>query len=75
MTEPVHAQRRPNYLINTKVQQVIDDVRLVFRFAEDDNRYTLLKGSEVMSPQRTLASYDLHDPCLVLLFSVQGGNA
>lgn len=75
MAEPAEAPKRPDYPISTPVQQVIDDVRAVFRFAEDDNRYTLLKGSVTMEPQRPLASYNLDDPDMVLLLSVQGGNA
>ncbi len=74
MTEPKDATKRPEYPVSTKIEQVILDVRSVFGFVEQDSKYTLLRGKEVLDPQRTLASYDIEDGTLLVL-SVQGGNA
>lgn len=74
MTEPAGAKVRPDYPIATKVQVVIDDARSVFGFVENDSKYTLFHGKVQLSPERTLASYQLKDGALLLL-SVQGGNA
>lgn len=74
MTEPLDATKRPEYPITTKIEQVILDVRSVFKFVEQDSKYTLLRGDEILEPQRTLASYKIEDHTLLVL-SVQGGNA
>ena len=74
MDEPKDADKRPQYAISTKVQQVINDARSVFKFVEEDSKYTLVLGKEVLAPERTLASYHLADDTLLIL-SVQGGNA
>jgi hypothetical protein len=74
MDQPPNAQKRPKYAISTKVEQVIADARSVFGFVEEDSKYTLLRGGEVLEPQRTLASYHIEDDTLLVL-SVQGGNA
>src|SRR5712691_7779663 len=74
MHEPKDATKRPEYPVSTKIEQVILDVRSVFGFVEQDSKYTLLRGKEVLDPQRTLASYDIEDGTLLVL-SVQGGNA
>jgi len=74
LKEPPDAKLRPRYPISTKVAQVIADARSVFGFVEEDSKYTLLCGKEVLEPQRTLASYHLQDGVLLVL-SVQGGNA
>jgi len=74
MTEPKNADKRPEYPISTKIEQVIADARSVFKFVEQDSKYTLLRGTEVLEPQRTLASYKIEDGTLLVL-SVQGGNA
>ena len=73
-TEPKDAAKRPEYPVSTKIEQVILDVRSVFGFVEQDSKYTLLRGKEVLDPHRTLASYDIEDGTLLVL-SVQGGNA
>jgi hypothetical protein len=74
MDEPKDAQQRPRYPISTKVERVIEDARSVFKFVEQDSKYTLLRGNEKLEPQRTLASYKIEDGTLLVL-SVQGGNA
>lgn len=74
MDEPENADKRPEYPISTKIERVIADARSVFKFVEQDSKYTLLRGSEVLEPERTLASYKIHDGDLLVL-SVQGGNA
>jgi hypothetical protein len=74
LTEPKDATKRPEYPVSTKIEQVILDARSVFGFVEQDSKYTLLRGKEVLDPQRTLASYDIEDGTLLVL-SVQGGNA
>jgi len=74
VTEPPDATKRPEYPVSTKIEQVILDVRSVFKFVEQDSKYTLLRGDEVLEPQRTLASYKIDDGTLLVL-SVQGGNA
>jgi len=74
MEQPKDAKKRPLYAISTKVERVIEDARDVFKFVEQDSKYTLLRGSEKLEPQRTLASYKIEDETLLVL-SVQGGNA
>jgi hypothetical protein len=74
MTEPVDAVKRPEYPPSAKIEQVIEDARIVFKFVEQDSKYTLLRGSEILEPQRTLVSYKIEDNTLLVL-SVQGGNA
>ena len=74
MTEPEGTDRRPEYPQSTKVQQVIDDARHVFGFVDNDSKYALLRGEEMLAPERTLVSYHLEDNALLVL-SVQGGNA
>lgn len=74
MTEPVEAPKRPIYKQSTKIEQVIQDARDVFKFVEQDSKYTLFRGDEKLEPQRTLVSYKIEDDTLLLL-SVQGGNA
>lgn len=74
MTEPENAPLRPNYPIKTKIEQVMTDVRKVFKFVENDSKYELRLGDEVLEPQRTLASYKI-DKKTVLVLTVQGGNA
>jgi hypothetical protein len=74
MTQPADAAIRPEYEINTKVEQVITDARSVFKFVESDSKYTLHFNGEQLAPQRTLASYQIKDGS-VLVLSVQGGNA
>ncbi len=74
MTEPHNAALRPNYPISTKIEQVLTDVRKVFKFVENDSKYELRLGDEVLEPQRTLASYKIHKKT-VLVLTVQGGNA
>lgn len=74
MTEPKEATRRPDYPVSTKIQTVIDDARAVFKFVENDSKYTLFLGTESLAPERALASYHL-EPNTLLLLSVQGGNA
>ena len=73
-TLPEHASKRPVYPISTKIQQIIDDAREVFKFVETDNKYTLLEGKTKLEPERTIASYHLVNGTLLVL-SVQGGNA
>ena len=74
MDQPKDAPKRPRYPISTKIEQVIQDARTVFRFVEQDSKYTLLRGNEILEPQRTLASYKIEEGTLLVL-SVQGGNA
>ena len=74
MDQPADATKRPVYAISTKIEQVIQDARSVFKFVEQDSKYTLLRGGEVLDPQRTLVSYKIEDDTLLVL-SVQGGNA
>lgn len=74
MTEPAGATRRPEYAISTKIEQVIADVREVFKFVEQDSKYTLFLGKAELKPERTLASYQIETDALLVL-SVQGGNA
>ncbi len=75
MNEPKDAPKRPEYPIATKIEQVIADARNVFHFVEQDSKYTLLRGNEVLEPQRTLASYRIVEDGTLLVLSVQGGNA
>src|SRR4051812_21468341 len=74
MDQPPDAQKRPKYPISTKVDQVIADARSVFGFVEEDSKYTLLRGDDVLEPHRPLASYHIENDTLLVL-SVQGGNA
>jgi hypothetical protein len=74
MNEPKGAEKRPEYPISAKVEQVIADARSVFKFVEEDSKYTLLRGNDPLEPQRTLASYHIENNTLLVL-SVQGGNA
>ncbi len=74
MDEPKDATLRPDYPIATKVQAVIEDVRKVFKFIENDSKYTLFLGKTELAPERTLASYQIKTGTLLVL-SVQGGNA
>ena len=74
MDQPPNAPLRPKYPVSTKIEQVIQDARTVFKFVEQDSKYTLLRGNEILEPQRTLASYKIEDGTLLVL-SVQGGNA
>lgn len=73
-TQPASADRRPVYDKTTKIQQIIDDARSVFKFVENDNKYTLFLGEQQLEPTRTIVSYHLEDGMLLVL-SVQGGNA
>jgi hypothetical protein len=72
--EPADATKRPIYRFTTKIEQVIEDAREVFKFVEQDSKYTLYLGDEKLEPQRTLVSYKIEDNTLLVL-SVQGGNA
>jgi hypothetical protein len=72
--QPPDATRRPVYALNSKIQQIINDVREVFGFVEDGNKYVLLHDDKQLEPERTVASYHLKDGDLLIL-SVQGGNA
>ena len=74
LESPADATLRPHYAISTKVSTVVKDARAVFKFVEEDSKYTLLKGNDPLDPQRTLASYHL-DANELLVLSVQGGNA
>jgi hypothetical protein len=74
MKEPADAKLRPDYPRSTKVQRVIDDARSVFKFVENDSKYTLFHAQQQLDTERTLASYKLEDDTLLTL-SVQGGNA
>lgn len=74
MDEPEGAKVRPEYAISTKIEQVIADVRQVFKFVENDSKYTLFLIKTELEPQRTLASYQIKTGALLVL-SVQGGNA
>lgn len=74
MREPANAPLRPEYEPQTKVEQVVADVRKVFDFVENDSKYTLFFKKEELVPQRPLASYGINENDLLLL-SVQGGNA
>lgn len=71
---PPDAPLRPIYEKTTKIQQIIDDARKVFKFVENDNKYVLLLGDDTLEPNRTIVSYHLEDETLLVL-SVQGGNA
>lgn len=71
---PKDAVLRPVYEKTTKIQQIIDDARTVFKFVENDNKYTLFFGEQQLEPNRTIVSYHLEDDALLVL-SVQGGNA
>ena len=71
---PKDAALRPIYEKTTKIQQIIDDARAVFKFVENDNKYTLFLGEKQLEPQRPIESYHLEDETLLVL-SVQGGNA
>lgn len=71
---PKDAPLRPVYEKTAKIQQIIDDARKVFKFVENDNKYTLFLGEKQLEPQRTIESYHLEDETLLVL-SVQGGNA
>lgn len=71
---PATAQLRPVYDKTTKIQQIIDDARTVFKFVENDNKYALFLGENQLEPNRTIVSYHLEDETLLVL-SVQGGNA
>lgn len=71
---PANASLRPVYEKTTKIQQIIDDARAVFKFVENDNKYTLFLGEKQLEPNRTIVSYHLEDETLLVL-SVQGGNA
>lgn len=73
-TQPAGAELRPVYDKTTKIQQIIDDARKVFKFVENDNKYTLFLGDQQLEPTRTIVSYHLEDGTLLVL-SVQGGNA
>lgn len=72
--QPPDATRRPVYALNSKIQQIINDVREVFGFVEDGNKYVLLHDDKQLEAERTIASYHLKDGDLLIL-SVQGGNA
>lgn len=74
MQEPENAALRPVYPISAKIDQIIRDARAVFGFVEEDSKYTLFRGNEILAPERTLASYGVEDGTLLVL-SVQGGNA
>ena len=74
LDQPAEAPRRPVYALNSKIQQIINDVREVFGFVEDGNKYVLLHDDKQLEPERTVASYHLEDGDLLIL-SVQGGNA
>ncbi|MDB4913708.1 MAG: hypothetical protein JWM95_1352 [Gemmatimonadetes bacterium] len=74
MDEPKDATHRPEYPISAKIQNVIDDVRNVFKFAESDSKYTLFLGKVELDPNHTLASHQIKTGTLLVL-SVQGGNA
>jgi hypothetical protein len=74
MTEPKDADRRPEYEPSAKVATVIGDARAVFKFVENDSKYTLFLGQQQLEPQRTLVSYHIETQALLTL-SVQGGNA
>jgi len=74
MSEPKEADRRPEYEQSAKVQDVIGDARAVFKFVENDSKYTLFQGKQQLEPQRTLVSYHIEANALLTL-SVQGGNA
>ena len=61
MTEPVNAPLQPGYEPQTKVEQVIADARSVFKFVENDSKYSLFFKREELAPQRPLVSYGIHD--------------
>lgn len=71
---PPKAELRPVYEKTTVIQRIIDDARKVFKFVENDNKYTLFFGEQQLEPNRTIESYRLKDETLLVL-SVQGGNA
>ena len=72
--QPPHAPKQPVYPPDTPVQVVIDDAREVFKFVENDSKYTLFHEGVELAATRTLANYDLKQEALLVL-SVQGGNA
>ncbi len=74
MKEPEEAKKRPDYEISTKIETVTADVRSVFKFVEQDSKYTLFLGKTELKSDRTLASYQIKTGDLLVL-SVQGGNA
>lgn len=74
MDDPEKATKRPEYEISTKIETVITDVRDVFKFVEQDSKYTLFLGKTELKPERTLTSYQIKTGDLLVL-SVQGGNA
>src|SRR5260370_34855122 len=61
LTEPKDATKRPEYPVTTKIEQVILDVRGVFKFVEQDSKYTLLRGAEILEPQRPRPSCKTED--------------
>jgi hypothetical protein len=71
---PPKAKKRPVYEPNATVQQVLDDVRSVFEFVENDNVYTLLHNKIPLNSRSTLKEAGIHDGALLVL-TVQGGNA
>lgn len=71
---PKDAALRPVYEKTEKIQQIIDDARTVFKFVENDNKYTLFFGEQQLEANRTIVSYHLEADALLVL-SVQGGNA
>lgn len=75
MNEPKDAQKRPDYPVTTKIERVIADVRSVFKFVEEDSKYTLLRQTEILDANRTLVSYHIVDDGTLLVLSVQGGDA
>jgi len=75
MQDPKDADKRPDYLVTTKIERVIADVRSVFKFVEEDSKYTLLRHTEILEPNRTLVSYQIVEDGTLLVLSVQGGNA
>lgn len=72
--EPKHADRRPIYDPDTRIQVVIDDARAVFGFVENDSKYTLFHEGRELNPTQSLESYHIKSDELLVL-SVQGGNA
>jgi hypothetical protein len=74
MHEPKDAPKRPEYKPSARIAQVIEDARVVFKFVEQDSKYTLLRHREILQPERTLESYHIENETLLVL-SVQGGNA
>jgi hypothetical protein len=74
MDDPEQAPKRPEYEISTRIETLITEVRDVFKFVEQDSKYTLFLGKTELKPERTLASYQIKTGDLLVL-SVQGGNA